>query len=70
MTTRAKGTGLGLAIVKKVIEEHGGALEFDDDDSLGATGARVRILLPTDVPAETAAPSGGEKVEAPPAAAE
>jgi len=46
MTTRVKGTGLGLAIVRKVIEEHGGSLRFDDDASLGATGARVSVLLP------------------------
>jgi two-component system nitrogen regulation sensor histidine kinase NtrY len=46
MTTRAKGTGLGLAIVKKVIEEHGGALAFDDCRSLGPTGARISITLP------------------------
>ncbi|MEQ8731877.1 sensor histidine kinase, partial [Roseitalea porphyridii] len=46
MTTRVKGTGLGLAIVRKVIEEHGGSLRFDDDTSLGATGARVSVLLP------------------------
>jgi len=45
MTTRAKGTGLGLAIVKKVAEEHGGSLEFADDNSLGATGARITISL-------------------------
>lgn len=47
MTTRAKGTGLGLAIVRKVVEEHGGYLEFDDDNSLGRTGARVSIALPS-----------------------
>jgi len=46
MTTRAKGTGLGLAIVRKVIEEHGGYLEFNDDASVGATGARVSLVLP------------------------
>ncbi|MEE2691691.1 MAG: PAS domain-containing sensor histidine kinase [Pseudomonadota bacterium] len=46
MTTRVKGTGLGLAIVRKVIEEHGGSLRFDDDHSLGATGARVSVVLP------------------------
>ncbi len=45
MTTRAKGTGLGLAIVKKVAEEHGGSLEFEDDHSLGETGARITISL-------------------------
>jgi two-component system nitrogen regulation sensor histidine kinase NtrY len=48
MTTRAKGTGLGLAIVKKVIEEHGGSLSFDDDQTLGPTGARVSLILPAD----------------------
>ncbi|MHA7873747.1 MAG: sensor histidine kinase, partial [Hyphococcus sp.] len=46
MTTREKGTGLGLAIVKKVAEEHGGALEFADDDSLGVRGACVTLSLP------------------------
>lgn len=46
MTTREKGTGLGLAIVKKVAEEHGGALDFMDDASLGETGARVTLTLP------------------------
>ena len=66
MTTRAKGTGLGLAIVRKVIEEHGGVLSFDDDASLGATGARVSVTLPRE--AETA--SGGEMARPMPAAAE
>jgi two-component system, NtrC family, nitrogen regulation sensor histidine kinase NtrY len=46
MTTREKGTGLGLAIVKKVAEEHGGAIEFSDDTTLGDTGARVTMTLP------------------------
>jgi len=46
MTTRTKGTGLGLAIVKKVAEEHGGALEFSDDGSLGKSGARITMTLP------------------------
>jgi len=50
MTTRAKGTGLGLAIVRKVIEEHGGSIHFDDDASLGPTGARVSIILPLEGP--------------------
>jgi two-component system, NtrC family, nitrogen regulation sensor histidine kinase NtrY len=35
MTTRERGTGLGLAIVKKIVEEHGGALDFADRDGGG-----------------------------------
>ena len=46
MTTREKGTGLGLAIVKKITEDHGGGIEFADDDTLGPSGARVTILIP------------------------
>lgn len=46
MTTRDKGTGLGLAIVKKVAEDHGGALEFSDDTTLGEKGARITLTLP------------------------
>lgn len=42
MTTRAKGTGLGLAIVHKIVEEHGGAMSFHDQDG---GGTLVRILL-------------------------
>ncbi|MBI1394258.1 MAG: HAMP domain-containing protein [Alphaproteobacteria bacterium] len=57
MTTRAKGTGLGLAIVKKVIEEHGGTLSFDDCAELGATGARVTVVLPRAAIGEATTPA-------------
>lgn len=42
MTTRAKGTGLGLAIVNRIVQEHGGVLQFEDAEG---GGALVRILL-------------------------
>lgn len=31
-----------------MIEEHGGALTFSDDHSLGTTGAQMSIVLPLD----------------------
>ncbi|NYH94264.1 two-component system nitrogen regulation sensor histidine kinase NtrY [Novosphingobium marinum] len=37
VTTREKGTGLGLAIVKKIVEEHGGDMQFAPSDSGGTT---------------------------------
>lgn len=43
MTTKTKGTGLGLAIVKKIVEEHGGRINVENNVS---GGARVNILLP------------------------
>ena len=35
VTTRARGTGLGLAIVKKIIEEHGGEIQFTAAETQG-----------------------------------
>jgi two-component system NtrC family sensor kinase len=42
-TTKAQGTGLGLSFVKRVIEDHGGRVEFERDR---AQGACVQIVLP------------------------
>jgi two-component system nitrogen regulation sensor histidine kinase NtrY len=42
MTTRAKGTGLGLAIVKKIVEEHFGSIEFEDQ---ARGGSLVRLVF-------------------------
>jgi two-component system nitrogen regulation sensor histidine kinase NtrY len=43
VTTRAKGTGLGLAIVKKIMEDHAGTLEMQDNPG---GGARVVLSIP------------------------
>ncbi len=45
VTTKAQGTGLGLSFVKKVIEEHGGSIEYQE--RTGSKGACFQILLPS-----------------------
>ncbi len=44
-TTKSKGLGLGLALTKRVIEEHGGKVDFRSTEGAGST---VTILLPTE----------------------
>ena len=46
MTTRQGGTGLGLAIVKKIVEQHYGELEFEDNPA--GRGTRVTLTLHPD----------------------
>jgi nitrogen fixation/metabolism regulation signal transduction histidine kinase len=43
VTSRAQGTGLGLSFVKKVIEEHGGQIEYRERPE---GGAAFEIVLP------------------------
>lgn len=43
MTTKSRGTGLGLAIVKKIVEEHNGHINIENDQSGGAS---VTLYLP------------------------
>ncbi|WP_264423074.1 ATP-binding protein [Novosphingobium sp. KCTC 2891] len=45
MTTREKGTGLGLAIVNKIVEEHGGEMNFT---SVPEGGTRVTMRFARD----------------------
>jgi signal transduction histidine kinase len=42
-TTKEAGTGLGLSIVRKIVDQHGGRIEFD---SIPGRGTRVRVELP------------------------
>lgn len=46
ITTRTKGTGLGLAIVKKIMMDHGGDLQLENNVDAGAT---VTLVFPKNV---------------------
>ena len=42
VTSKARGSGLGLALVAKVVEDHGGVIEFDTSPN----GTEFRMFLP------------------------
>ena len=46
-TTKDEGTGLGLSIAKRIVAEHGGSLDLDTEDTVGAT---FMIHLPVKEP--------------------
>jgi two-component system nitrogen regulation sensor histidine kinase NtrY len=43
-STKRRGSGLGLAIVRRIIAEHGGSIEVEDNKPVGTT---FTIELPT-----------------------
>jgi PAS domain S-box-containing protein len=55
-TTKPSGTGLGMSIVKKIVDLHGGDIAVDSEPG---RGTRVRISIPTTVPAQALA--GGDR---------
>jgi two-component system, NtrC family, nitrogen regulation sensor histidine kinase GlnL len=48
VTSKANGTGLGLALVAKMVDDHGGVIEFDSQP--GKTIFRVILPMSTEVP--------------------
>ncbi|HEX4506276.1 MAG TPA: ATP-binding protein, partial [Alphaproteobacteria bacterium] len=60
VTTRAKGTGLGLAIVKKIMEDHSGTLEMQDNPG---GGARVVLCIPLEQPGAVESPPSRQSIQ-------
>jgi two-component system sensor histidine kinase AtoS len=50
-TTKERGTGLGLAVTHKIIEDHGGTIDFH---SVPGAGTTFRIVLPLTPPVDDA----------------
>jgi two-component system sensor histidine kinase DctS len=45
-TTRSEGMGLGLSLCRTVIEQHGGALDFESRSPDAGGGTTFRFTLP------------------------
>ncbi len=48
VTSKSNGTGLGLALVAKMVDDHGGVIEFDSQPR--KTVFRVMLPMSTEVP--------------------
>jgi signal transduction histidine kinase len=46
VTTKAQGTGLGLSFVKKVLEDHGGTIQYVERPLSSGRGARFELMMP------------------------
>jgi len=60
-TTKSQGLGLGLAMTKRVIEEHGGKIEFASVEGQGSEVTISLPLAPADEAVRTDADPGEEK---------
>jgi two-component system nitrogen regulation sensor histidine kinase GlnL len=49
-TTKEGGTGLGLAIAHKIIQDHGGGIDFRSTPDVGTTFRIVLLLVPEPPP--------------------
>jgi len=51
-TTRSDGMGLGLSVCRTIVEQHGGALDFENrrDERGQVVGAEFRFTLPAAAP--------------------
>jgi len=54
-TTRSDGMGLGLSLCRTVVEQHGGAMDFDSPVPGSRTGTEFRFTLPAAPPSQRAA---------------
>jgi two-component system sensor histidine kinase DctS len=62
-TTRSDGMGLGLSLCRTVVEQHGGAMDFDSPVPGTRTGTEFRFTLPAaPVPKPAAIESGAPQI--------
>ena len=63
-TTRSEGMGLGLSLCRTVIEQHGGALDFqnlDSAESARGIGTEFRFTLPAEQSSRKPPPAGDDR---------